>query len=403
LEFYPPSLNQVALLAESGLRVAVVDLEDTRGPPAYFGLDTDVVRIRAGKHLDSYSQQRLGVLERGWNALLFVRRARSMIRRLEPRVVIAYDPYAMAAVGAAWRRLSAPRLVWHFHELFEARSGRARSFADYAVKFSAKFVGNVDAVIFPDANRAAHFRQSTGVSFEPLIVMNCPRRVAEVPPSNLRKKLAEQRFAATDLVYFQGVIGSSRCFEPIIRSIPHWPRTAGLVLVGPVSEGYRGELLQLAAELGVAERIHFLDRVPYQELSTLTAGATLGLSLVEHPTDMNWKLSAGAVNKRFEYMAVGVPQIANVGPGMSEIVEKPGCGVLVEPNDATAIGKTINSLLSSPGQLDAMRSSARRAHIERFCYEVQFQPALGKIRRWCNEQARSPRGTTMRCTSVSDG
>lgn len=46
-----------------------------------------------------------------------------------------------------------------------------------------------------------------------------------------------------------------------------------------------------------------------------------------NPThDPQLALPAGAINKRSEYMALGLAQITNTGPGVADIVEKGGCG-----------------------------------------------------------------------------
>jgi glycosyltransferase involved in cell wall biosynthesis len=89
--------------------------------------------------------------------------------------------------------------------------------------------------------------------------------------------------------------------------------------------------------------------------------------------------TAGAVNKRFEYMALGVPQIANTGPGMSEVIEDSGAGVLVDCEDPASIGEKICSLLSNPEWRRRIALNARQAHLEKYCYEVQFGPVLERL------------------------
>jgi glycosyltransferase involved in cell wall biosynthesis len=142
-------------------------------------------------------------------------------------------------------------------------------------------------------------------------------------------------------------------------------------------------LRKLAQDLGVLNRVVFLGLVPYQGLWGLAVGAAVGVSLVAGDKDLNWRYSAGAINKRFEYMAVGLPQVANSGPGMEEIIEKPGCGLLVDPTSAPETGRAITRLLEDPPLRRRLAENARKAHLSEFNCERQFAPVLEKILGWC--------------------
>ena len=73
--------------------------------------------------------------------------------------------------------------------------------------------------------------------------------------------------------------------------------------------------------------------------------------------------SSGASNKRFEYMAVGVPQITNQGPGMDEIITRPNCGALADPSSPEDIGLTIARLLQDTTLRKQLSDNARKAHL----------------------------------------
>ena len=90
----------------------------------------------------------------------------------KPRVVIAYDPNAMFAMGPLWNRLNRPKLVWHFHELFLPGRKLVRSLTGRAVEFARRRAAVVDLVTFPDTGRAVVFSGAAGLKTRPVVVMN---------------------------------------------------------------------------------------------------------------------------------------------------------------------------------------------------------------------------------------
>jgi glycosyltransferase involved in cell wall biosynthesis len=188
--------------------------------------------------------------------------------------------------------------------------------------------------------------------------------------------------AGRPAVYFQGWVGPSRCLEATIQSMRWWPKTAVFVIVGPVAESYQGALMALGDEAGAADRVVFLGSVPYVEALQLAAGATVGCSLVADQNDPNWTYSAGAINKRFEYMAVGLPQITNVGHGMEQIFGQHNCALLVDPSSPREIASAVATLLSNDTLRARLGENARRAHLAGFNYEGQFAPVLNKVVSW---------------------
>ncbi|MEQ8744312.1 glycosyltransferase [Parasphingorhabdus sp.] len=371
LENYPPSLNQMQILAEQGRNLVVIDVapedEEAHGFWSYPG----VQRIRVGRQGSKHSLPR-----RIAETLRFSWAVRRAIRSHRPRIVIAYDPYAMMAAG-----LPDAFNVWHFHELVDPHA-QGGLLTRRAIGVACRDAARADMVIFPDAGRADAFHRIIGKRIEAQVVFNCPRRLETPPADSLHPALADRGIkVAGPIVLFQGWIGPSRCVEAVIRSMTVWPLDASLVLIGPVKDAYRAELVALASAQGVAERVIFLGRIPYADLLGYTAGADVGLAIVSEHAENNrsWAHTAGAVNKRFEYMAVGLPQIANRGSGMKALIENTGAGILVDSEKPEEIGQAIARLLADPSAAAAMGARARQVHLDRFCYEKEFEPVLQRF------------------------
>ena len=119
-----------------------------------------------------------------------------------------------------------------------------------------------------------------------------------------------------------------------------------LVLIGDGTA--RSSLEELAAELGISERVTFTGAVPFQEIPRyLKAADVFAFASVTE--------TQGLVT--IEAMAAGLPVVAVNGPGTRDIVEPGKQGFLVE-NDPDALAKGINKLLSDRQRIKRMSNSA---------------------------------------------
>ena len=119
-----------------------------------------------------------------------------------------------------------------------------------------------------------------------------------------------------------------------------------LVLIG---DGPAKESLQtLASELGIAEQVTFTRTIPFEEIPAyLKAADAFSFASVTE--------TQGLVT--IEAMAAGLPVVAVDGSGTRDIVEHGKQGYLVE-NDASALAKGLNQLLSDPGQMKRFSHNA---------------------------------------------
>jgi glycosyltransferase involved in cell wall biosynthesis len=363
-------------LAEAGLRVGVIDLSADGAEDA---LRPSIYRRRVHRMWNSKQEAPLPIWVRWTNWVRFFRSCHSIIRKSRPRVVIAYDTLGSIFVKPDSRRF---RTIYHFHELTGPEP--QESFGPRRARLNAaERSRRADLVVFSDAHRARIFQERAGLSALPKVVMNCPRRLEKVPSSPLRQHLALNPQPSTRLVCYLGSVGADQGLVQAAASMKHWPTDALLVLIGPGSDTMKGSILAAAAATpGAAERVIFLGAFPHQEALALAAGADLGISLIQ-PNNESWLYSAGAINKRFEYMALGLSQVANSGQGVAEIIERNQCGLCADPNSPQEIGAAVSRLLCDQTLLRRMGENGRSLHLERYSYEVQFRPVLEQVARWC--------------------
>jgi glycosyltransferase involved in cell wall biosynthesis len=198
------------------------------------------------------------------------------------------------------------------------------------------------------------------------------------------------------MVLFHGVVGDSYALSPLVRSMAYWPREALCVLAGISTTAFKRRLQDEAQSLGFGARLVFLGMPDPAENWSLRASADVAATLLV-PHDLSTRFCAGASNKRFEAMAVGVPQVSDRNPGVPELVEGNGVGLCAPHGNPEAIGRAVARLLNDAPLRREMGQRARHLHLERFNYETEFQPVLEQLlesvkRRRCVGEAVRPRG-----------
>jgi teichuronic acid biosynthesis glycosyltransferase TuaC len=119
----------------------------------------------------------------------------------------------------------------------------------------------------------------------------------------------------------------------VIEALPHLPETR-LALFGEGPD--RTKFEQLAKELGVAKRVHFMGSKPHAEVAHYLQAADVALL----PS-----ISEGLANVWIEALSCGTPlAITNVG-GADQVLRDPECGRFIERDKASIIA-AVQSLLA---------------------------------------------------------
>jgi glycosyltransferase involved in cell wall biosynthesis len=380
IELYPPGLHQAHLLTRLG-DVSILDYLSNGGSSR---VQTDVTIRRVRVDAAAFPARS------AYNALfagLFMARLSSMLLTERPDVMIAYDHEASAAMLALARSKRTMRIV-HLHELPMAELCTESVLGSAAMRYLIANLSNADLLIVPDSDRAGLIERWSKRTGPTAVVMNCPARLERLPESRLLPYLKSRGIPTSAIVHYQGSVGLDHCIDKAIKSMVYWPPDAVLVLVGAAKAQEERALREIAADVGVAHRIVWIGRVPYDEVFSYAVGAHVGLSLLA-PTTLNWKYAAGASNKRFEYVALGIPQVTNIGPGIDNLFVSTGLARAVRENDVRAIGVAVAGYLTEP--VDRLRVYARETHLASYNYETQFEPVLERIARW---KPRAPRSAS---------
>ena len=293
-----------------------------------------------------------------------LRRALAFLRFVRAGVHARADVYHAHDLNTlliAWTasRLRRKPLVYDSHEIETDRAGLKMRW--WACFLERALIGRADRVICTNQTRADYTQRRYGI-VPPTILRNLPAYV-EPPPS----KLMHERLGLppdTRIVLYQGGVQRERGLEELLAAAPDI-RGGVIVILG--SGRLKPFLQQRVRELGLESRVLFHEAVPVEELPAWTAGAYLGLQVLQN-TCFNHYSSLS--NKLLEYLMAGVPVIANDLPEMRRVIEDTGAGLIIVASDPHKIAEAVNLLLGDERLRQEMSEKAVRARC-RYCWEVE--------------------------------
>lgn len=181
-------------------------------------------------------------------------------------------------------------------------------------------------------------------------------RFARTMESGQRARAIKATYKGYPLVVFVGKLRYYKGLQFLVSAMRGLPNVRALL----IGEGPEGEKLQrLAAELNVADRIHFLGELPDDEVVAHLHAADV-FAMPSHLPSEAFGLA------QVEAMAAGLPVVCCDLPTGVPFVNQHGItGLVVPPADDEALAAAIGELLSDNARRLAMGEAAlRRAHDE---------------------------------------
>ncbi len=354
---YPPLLHSAAILAEQGWQVLFVGIAGA-GSAQLAMPQQDHVQV---KTLGNRSGGALGKARYAAFGL------RSLVEaaRFRPHWCYASDSLSAPAAGLIQSVLRT-RILYHEHDAPPARGGRS------LVSSARNHLASTAAlVVAPAAARLAQLPAGAGQRF---VVWNCPRR-AEA------KHAAPVRTGDRFRMVYHGSLSRDRLTPQFIAALALLPPHVELHIYGYETAGHRGyaaELMQLAQSAGLRERVIWYGAVAERaELLSRLRGHDLGIATVApQASDGNLHTLAGASNKAFEYLALGMPLLISRADAWQQLYQTPGYAVDCLPDDAASIAAAVRPLCENPARATQMGEAGRGRVLDEWNYEAQFAPVL---------------------------
>jgi glycosyltransferase involved in cell wall biosynthesis len=172
-------------------------------------------------------------------------------------------------------------------------------------------------------------------------------------------------------VVYVGGLAPFNGVEPMIRSMAELPAASDIRLtLGGRSNSHAGELAMRA--LPGFDRVDFHGWVDRARVAEFFADARAGL-VIYQPTP---NVIDSEPNKFFEVLSAGLPLIASDLPHWRRFIEKYSCGLVVPPNDPSAIAAAIRELVDNPERAERMGQRGRAVVVDHYNWEAESRRLL---------------------------
>lgn len=239
------------------------------------------------------------------------------------------------------------------HELFtEVPELRNTPIKRSIWKFIEKYVA-VKATKFITVNQslAGIFREKYKIT--PLVVRNVPKRV-DLAPAHLKRLIGIPEDHLVVIIQGSG-INKGRGLDETIDAISSLNGVSLLVIGGGNAID---EAKQKTASLGIQSTVHFISRVPYQEMMQYTQMAAIGLAYDADPC-LNFHYALP--NKIFDYFHAGIAVISGPQPEISNLVSTYECGYLMKHITPESIRWAISFYQKHPELLSLHQRNSKKA------------------------------------------
>lgn len=238
-------------------------------------------------------------------------------------------PSGLAAAPAAWLTKTSFVLSFIGGDIYDPSkksSPHRHAFLRWLVRNVAKQAAHLTAISSDTAERARKLHGVQGDIEVTRLGIN-PARAAAVSRQELG--LPEN----TKLAVTVARLIPRKSYDVLLKAVSQVPDLhLAIIGTGPLQE----KLIQLAAELNIANRVHFLGFLPAQRKAQVLQASDLFVSASSHE-------GFGLVF--LEAMDAGIPIVATNEGGQTDFLHDGENALLVSPNDPTALANQIAKLL----------------------------------------------------------
>lgn len=258
------------------------------------------------------------------------------VRRLAPDVIHAHDLTTLPLGGRVATKLGA-RLLYDSHELEMHRNATYPRLVRWRRRqLESKYIRQADRVITVSESIADHLRDDYKIP-RPTVIMNAPIfDETIVPDRDIRSDLKLDE--AVPLAVYVGSVTVNRGIEHVVRALVHAPMVH-FATVGPRRPATEKEVTLIAGELGVLDRLHFIDALRPEEVVGFIRTADVSVLPMQNACLSYYYCMP---NKLLESVFAGVPVAVGNLLEMRRFVEAHGCGLVMDETNPKEIARAIS-------------------------------------------------------------
>lgn len=293
---------------------------------------------------EAYRQHRLRCLFHKGKAFYLEFQIRLFLRLLAERMdILCAVDLDTALPCYAVSRLKGVERVMDAHELF---SGMKEVVTRPLIRSVWRAVERFAIPRFPRGYTVSpqisdHLKREYGVDYS--VVRNLA--VHRPPPAGLERER---------IVLYQGAVNEGRCFEWLLPAMKEVDAPLHIYGDGNLLDRVRDWI----SELDLEGKVFLMGKREPEELRLVTAGAMVGVNLVE---DRGLNNRYSLANRFFDYMHAGLPQVCSDLPAYREVNEAHRLALLVDGRDPHAIAAALNNLLENGVLYAELRDGCTRA------------------------------------------
>jgi len=383
---------QADALEQAGWRVVIIGMPLD---PGMQDSDQRVVRIGAGRGHGSREAVLLGsyrwlrrrlainsVLMRSlrtlaWRTVIdperfYLNLFGEIVLRYQPRVLIAHD-LPMLAVAAAAARMQGAKLVYDSHELYTEQELTRRERRRWR-EIESAYIGTCDMVITINPSIAQELQRRYGLGH--VEVISNADRATGLPHDEGRLRRTFQLAPTDRVLLFQGGLSGGRNLDGLVRAMSMVGSIqVKLVILG---DGYlRGTLMRMVKTHGLEGRVYLHPAVPQSELIGVSAGADAGIIPYQATCLNNYYCTP---NKLFEFIAAGIPILANDLPEIRRVVAGQAIGLVGAMKSPAEMANLIDQFFADEERLRNWKSRLAQVRAE-LCWEAEAPRLQGLFER----------------------
>jgi glycosyltransferase involved in cell wall biosynthesis len=275
-----------------------------------------------------------------------------VIDSLEPDAVHAHDVFSIGVGARAVARARLARrkvaFVYDAHEYVPGLpkyASRSPRYAAAVESLEREYVRDADRIVTVSPVIGDAIKSHYRLDRRPVVVLNAPLTAGGRRPGvSVRSAAGVDRDVA--LLVYSGGLKRVRGIDVAIEAMRHLPGVhLAVVCVPHVGAPMVSELWQLAEKDGVADRVHFLDPVPPDEVVEFLATADVGV----HPLLAGIPNHEMALpNKLFEYVHAGLPIVVTDLKELGRFVRRHGLGETFRSGDPADMAAGVEKVLANP-------------------------------------------------------